>query len=91
MANRPSNLDTDNDTGAGSDRGSRTGISRWQMVVGSIGLLVVLWVGNDMYDTITASGPPGGAGPGQHAPAENQQQERDAGGDGGHNPSQGGP
>lgn len=67
MANPPSNLDTDDDTGAGSGRGSPTGISRWQMLVGSIGLLVLLWVGNITYDTVTASGPPGGAGP-EHAP-----------------------
>lgn len=59
---------TGDDTGAKSDRGSPTGISRWQMVVGGIGLLVVLWVGSQMYDSVTASGAKGGAGP-EHGPA----------------------
>lgn len=66
MAHPPSNLDTDDDTGVGSDRGSPTGISRWQALVGSIGLLVALWVGSDTYDIVTASG--SASDPGQHAP-----------------------
>jgi plastocyanin len=59
--------ETRDDTGAGSNRGSPTGISRWQTVLGIIGLLVLLWVGNKTYDTVTASTPPGGGGL-EHAP-----------------------
>lgn len=86
MANGTPNLKNDDDTGAPSGRGSPTGMSRWQLVVGSIGLLVVLWVGSKTYDTITASGPPGGGGPGQHAPVENQKQEGTATPAGEHRP-----
>lgn len=61
--------DTGHDTGAGSGRGSRTGMSRWQMVVGGLGLLVVLWVGDTMYDSVTASDPAADGGPDHGAPA----------------------
>jgi plastocyanin len=67
MADLSFHPDTSDDAGAGSDRGSPTGISRWQALVGSIGLLVALWVGSDMYDVVTASGPAGE--PGHDAPA----------------------
>jgi len=42
-----------------------TGTSRWQKVVGVIGLVVVLWVGRDLYDVVTSGGerPSGGRPP----------------------------
>jgi hypothetical protein len=74
------------------DGGSATGISRWQMVVGIIGLLVILWVGNSMLNTLLGRGPgPGGMDhePGQGPlPAEVQEQESEDGG--GHRPPEGG-
>ena len=39
------------------DGGLATGTSRWQMVVGIIGLLVILWVGNSMLNTFSGAGP----------------------------------
>ncbi|MGH2532060.1 MAG: hypothetical protein ACRDJW_07100 [Thermomicrobiales bacterium] len=54
-------------TGVGPDRGATTGTSRWQKMVGIIGIVVVLWVGNRMYDTVFGAGPgPGGPGSMQH-------------------------
>ena len=57
------------------------GTSRWQKVVGVIGLVVVVWVGSDLYDVVTSGGerPSGGTPPaGDQAPA----------GGGTHDPSQ---
>lgn len=49
------------------------GTSRWQKAVGALGLLVVLWVGSQMYNVIFFDGTFPGAGPGstpgQEAPA----------------------
>lgn len=94
MADPPRHPDTEDDTGVESDRGATTGTSRWQKVVGIIGLLVVLWIGNQMVGQLTGSGPgPGGGdpGPGQHAPpAETQEEETDTG-DGDHQPPGDGP
>lgn len=89
MADLPPSPDTDDETRVGPDRKSTGGTTRWQKVVGIIGLVVALWVGSEMYDTVFPRGPgPGGPGPGQHAPGENQEQEIDTGDDGGHDPSQ---
>jgi plastocyanin len=66
MADLPSYPDIKASNGATPDHESTPGISRWQVVAGSIGLLVALWVGSDMYDIVTASGP--ASDPGQHAP-----------------------
>jgi len=59
--------DTGDDTGVEPDRGATTGTSSWQKMVGIIGIVVVLWVGDRMYDTVS-SADPGGPGSGQHAP-----------------------
>lgn len=51
---------------------STTGASLWQKVVGVIGLVVLLWVGGDLFEVVTSgsadSGDPGGSRPGGHAP-----------------------
>lgn len=105
MADQPrhadSNADTSNDTGVESNRAASTGIIRWQKVVGIIGLLVILWVGNQMVGQLTGRGlGPGGLGPGpgqggfDHSPGQNappaeiQDQETDTE-DGGHTPPAG--
>jgi hypothetical protein len=61
--------DTDRELAAGAT----TGTTGWQKLVGVAGLVVVLWVGSNLFDVVTsgASGPggPGGDGsPGGHAP-----------------------
>ena len=94
MADSTVYSDTDDDTDAKPDRrATTTGAARWQKAVGIIGLLVVLWVGSQMYEVlygdIGGGGPVGGHGPGQDAPAEDQDQEIDTD-DGGHGPPQGG-
>ncbi|HEX9765277.1 MAG TPA: hypothetical protein VGA36_00840 [Nitriliruptorales bacterium] len=83
-------LGDDTDDG-GPDRGATIGTSPWQKVVGSIGLVVVLWVGSETYDTVTGDFGGGGGdhGPGQNAPVENQDPETDTDG-GGHQPPAGG-
>jgi hypothetical protein len=64
MANRPRYPDTGKITDEGPDRRSTTGTSRWQKVVGIIGLVVVLGPGLGIF------GPgSGGQGPGGHGPA----------------------
>lgn len=68
MTNRPS--DTGDDTGVGPDRGVTIGMGPWQKVVGIIGIVVLLWVGNRMSDIVFADGP----GPGGNSAVENQQQ-----------------
>lgn len=77
------------DMGAQPEGGGPTGTSRWQKVVGGLGVLVVLWVGNDTYKVIDGDfgggGPAGGGhGPGQNAPADRGDREPDGGG--GHRP-----
>lgn len=54
------------DTGPTPDREATAGTSRWQKVVGVIGLVVVLWVGGDLFDVATRGDerPGAGAGPG---------------------------
>jgi hypothetical protein len=91
MAETPSHPDADEDTDVGSDRGAITGTPRWQKAVGILGVLVVLWVGNDTYNVIDGDFGGGGGGgehgPSQDTPVENQEQETqtDDGG-GGHTP-----
>jgi hypothetical protein len=87
---------TDDDTDVKPARRTTTGVSRWQKVVGGIGLVVLVWVGSEIYDTISATGPspgspggdhgPGGPGPGQDQPVENQDQEIETEND--HDPTQ---
>jgi len=78
------------DSGVEPDGGAPTGTSRWQKVVGIVGLLVVLWVGDNMYDTVTGDLGGGQHGPGQNAPVENQDQAPDTDDGGGHTPPAGG-
>jgi len=74
MATTTSGRDAD-DAGLGRDGRMITGTSRWQKVVGIAGLVVVLWVGSELYDVIFYDG--SGFGGGQHAPADNQDQDGD--------------
>ena len=88
MAKTPSHADADEDTDVDSDRGATTGTLRWQKAVGILGVLVVLWVGNDTYNVI--DGDFGGGGgehsPSQDTPVENQDQETETDDGGGHTP-----
>lgn len=61
--------------GVGPDTAPGAATSRWQKVVGVLGLIVVLWVGNDTYQVIDGNF---GGGP----PAANQGTD----GGGGHRP-----
>ena len=82
----------DSGTGVGPDHGATTGTTRWQKVVGAVGVLVVLWVGNDTYKVIDGDFGGGGGGdhsPRQDTPVENEDREPDDGG-GGHRPPAGG-
>ena len=86
--------DTDVELGGGATAGT----SRWQKLIGAIGLVVVLWVGNNLFDVVTsgASGPGGDGGPGGHAPPRDpppgevtdEGNPTPPGGEGGHDPSQ---
>lgn len=59
-------------------------------MVGAVGLVVVVWVGSEVYESVTGDfGGGGGHGPGQNAPVENQDQETETDG-GGHRPPAGG-
>jgi len=68
MADLSTYTDTNDDTDVGPDRRATTGTSRWQIVVGIIGIVVALWVGNQMVNIIFADGgqSPAQAGPEQH-------------------------
>jgi hypothetical protein len=91
MADSPRKPDPGDDTHMEVDRGATPGTSRWQKVVGIIGLLVILWVGNRMLGTLLGHGH--GAmrhGPRQDAPpAEIQEQEIDTDTGGVHAPPPG--
>lgn len=67
MSRPPVDLDADEGTATESGRRAATRTSRWQIVVGVVGLVVVLWVGGDLYEVVTSGGqgPPGrpGGGP----------------------------
>jgi hypothetical protein len=94
MADRPRSTDSTpdpgDDTSAGPGREPKPGTSRWQKVVGILGLVVVLWVGNGTYETLTGDFGDGGHGPGENVPVENQDQEPDTDDTGGHTPPEGG-
>lgn len=49
---------------ATADHPATTGTSRWKMLVGAMGLLVVLWVGIEVYDVVVFDGFGPGAGEG---------------------------
>lgn len=92
----PPDPETTDDTVVGRNRTSTPGTSRWQNVVGIIGLVVALWVGSETYDVVVGDfggGGPGGGnhGPGQDTPVEDQDQEIDSDdGGGGDTPPAGG-
>lgn len=54
----------------GPDRGSR-GASRWQKVIAILGLLVVAWVGEQVYEVVSFDGPLTG-GAGLHGPGPSE-------------------
>lgn len=55
-------------------RGAAIGTTRWQRVVGGLGLLVVLWVGSELYDVVSYTSGPAGGGPGVgHTPTPGKQ------------------
>lgn len=78
------------------DRSAPTGTSRWQKVVGILGLAVAVWVGSETHDVVV--GDFGGPGPGAHGPGgpgrdtldQDQDQEPDPDDGGGHRPPAGG-
>lgn len=73
--------DTGDDPDGRAERSATTTrTTRWPKVVGSLGLVVMLWVGNEMYDALygdTGGGPDHGGPGGGESPAENQEQEID--------------
>lgn len=64
------------------------GTSRWQKAVGALGLVVILWMGSQMYDVIFFDGTFPGAGPGAGQVDPQPGQEAPAPG-GAHTPSRG--
>lgn len=60
--------DADEDIGAQPAGAAPGGTSPWQKAVGVLGLLVVLWVGGEMYDVVFFDGVGPGSG-GTDAPA----------------------
>lgn len=64
MADLPPSPD---ETRKGPDSGSTTGASRWQKVIAMLGLLVVAWVGDQVYEKVTLDAF-GTGGPGLHGP-----------------------
>lgn len=80
----------DRDSHPPAERISRAA-PRWQKAIGIIGLVVLLWVGDRLYDVISSgSAAPGGArGPaGRTAPTQPAGSDTPTPGGGGHDPSQ---
>lgn len=78
-------------------RRATPGTSPWQKAIGIAGLVVVLWVGDNLFDTITSDGMGTGADPGGHAPPSGVPTTQPTDGDnptpvggneGGHDPTQ---
>lgn len=67
MADRPPSTDRRGETGTGPDLGSTRGAPRWQKVIAILGLLVVAWVGDRLYDVVSFDGS-GTGGAGRHGP-----------------------
>lgn len=65
MANTIRPAHADQKTASGLDREMTTGTTRWQTVVGVLGLVAVLWVGRELSDVVTsgAARPSGGTPP----------------------------
>lgn len=79
-----SDLAAGDDTGSRPDHAAPPRVSRWQKAVGTIGLVAVLWAGNNLYDAIDRGG--GGRGPGRDTPGENGGQGPETDGGGVHTP-----
>lgn len=47
----------------------RSGASRWSKVVGALGLVIVVWVGGDLYEIVTSDGNASG---GEHGPTRDE-------------------
>lgn len=87
MAEQPPSPDPGDDARVEPGRGATPGTSRWQKVVGLIGLLVILWVASRMLSNLLGHRPGDMRhGPGQDAPPA-EVQEHDTGG--GHAPPPG--
>ena len=86
MADTLSDPDAEADVGDG--RGTRPRTSRWQKLVGIVGVLVVLWVARDTYRIIDGdfggAGGGGGHGPSPTTPVDNEEQEPGPSNGGGH-------
>ncbi len=70
-----------------------TRTSRWQKLIGVLGLGVVLWVGTDLVDIITSGSQPPGGAPDHRPPGSTPRSFVDDGdrtprGGNGHDPSQ---
>ena len=93
MADPPRDPDTGDDSRVEFDRGAKSGTTRWQIVVGIIGLLAILWVASRMLGTLLGHGHGDGGmrhGPREDGPpAEIQEQETDTGAGGVHEPPAG--
>ena len=83
--------DAGEDRGVEPDGGATTGPSRWQKVVGILGLVVVLWVGSNLFDAVNRGddarrghGPPGQTPP---AGVTNRGGQTPPGVEDGHDPS----
>lgn len=50
------------DTGAPTPRVRTARPTRWQQLIGVLGVAVVVWAGSNIYDVVTSSGPQGGGG-----------------------------
>lgn len=88
--------DTGDDSGVTRDHDPPSRTSRWQKVVGILGFVVILWVGDDLLDNVLDRGPGGGGGDPRHGPtqgedpAEDQEQDTGPDDDGGHEPPEDG-
>jgi len=78
MAHLPPYPGPGDDTDVEPDHRATTGTSRWQTIVGIMGIVVVLWVGSRMFDIVFDDGPGG------NKPAEGQEQEHTGPPPGGH-------
>ena len=70
MTDRSPQADTGKDTDEGRVRGWASSTSRWQKVVGIIGLVVLLGPGMGVFGPGSDQGGPGGHGPGGDTPSD---------------------
>lgn len=57
MAEKLSDPHAGEDTAVGPDRQAAPATSGWQKVVGILGLVVVVWVGSELYDVVLSTAP----------------------------------